>query len=220
MPQSLNPSNIEEIHKSLEEIENFKGPCALILTSKDPKIFCAGMDLKFIRKNGILSGKHIAESLLKILARLLNLPCPIISAINGHAIAGGLLLALSADYVIMSSEFGSLAMTEVLIGLVIPSGANMLLRAKLDPAVHRDLVLRGVYFKPAQAKQAKIVDLLVPKIDLIPRAVHEAQQMLLNESLPQQIKAQRTFMYAQVISKCEKGIYDPEFANLMKSSKL
>lgn len=220
MPQSLNPSNIEEIHASLEIIENYKGPCALILTSKNPKIFCAGMDLKFIRKNGILTGKHIAESLLKILARLLNLPCPIIAAINGHAIAGGLLLALSADYVIMTSESGSLAMTEILIGLVIPSGANMLLKAKLHPAVHRDLALKGVYFNSAQAKEAGIVDLLVPKSDLITRAVYEAQEMLVDGGVHQVIKAQRTTIYAQVISRCEKGVYDPEFYNVMKFSKL
>ena len=93
LPVSLTIDVLISINSCLDEVEKHSGPTGLILASKHPKIFSAGMDLKFIMKNGVKSGVAIAMAAMKVTGRLLSLGVPTVAAINGHVIAAGLALA-------------------------------------------------------------------------------------------------------------------------------
>ena len=80
--------------------------------------------------------------------RTLSAGFPIVAAIRGHAAAAGCMLACAADYRVMSSDAGSIRMTEAAIGMVLPRGGNLMVSVKNSPSVHRDLLLRAKSFEP------------------------------------------------------------------------
>ncbi|OMJ71763.1 hypothetical protein SteCoe_29934 [Stentor coeruleus] len=204
-----------EIRLLLEQVEKNKGNTALVLASKDQKIFVAGMDLKYISKNGIESGIKIAEELMLVLAKLLKLSVPCVAAVNGHAVAAGMLLAIGADYRIMNKDFGIWKMSEIFLGMIIPLGASLLLKKKLHPSVHRDLSLRGRSFGPKEALENKIVDELVPAENVFTRAVELAQSLAhlgKNKNVYQQLKLS---CYYNEIEANEKGKFDKDFLEFM-----
>jgi enoyl-CoA hydratase/carnithine racemase len=215
LPKTITIHDAVEIKLLLDQVERNKGDTALVLASKDQKIFVAGMDLKYISKHGIESGIRIAEELMLLLAKLLKLAVPCVAAINGHAVAAGLLLALGADYRVMNESFGVLKMSEIFLGFIIPTGASLVLKSKLPPSVHRDLSLRGRSFGPKDALENKIVDELVPGENVISRAVEMAQSLAhlgKNKDVYRQLKIS---CYCKEIEANEKGEFDKSFAELM-----
>lgn len=178
IPKTFTTDVVLEIECNLDKIEFHNGPTALIFASKTPKIFSAGMDLKFMLKNGISSGTFIFTALMKLFGRLLKFGVPTIAAINGHAVAGGLLLAMALDYRVMSNDIGSAKMTEVSLGMTLPRGGNHVLNAKLAPSVQRDLVLRGKAFTPQECLEKGIVDYLVPSTGVLEKALEIAKEVM------------------------------------------
>lgn len=177
LPVAFRPEIIREIHSKLDIVENHPGPTALIFSSKNPKIFSAGMDLKYMMNNGIDAGLDLFKDLMKLFGRVLALSVPSISAIRGHAAAAGLMLALTTDYRVMSKDIGSVKMTEVALGMTLPRGGNIVLKAKLHPSVHRDLLLRARVFSPSEALESKIVDELVESSEVLHRARELAKSL-------------------------------------------
>lgn len=178
IPKSFTTDVVLEIQCNLDKIEHHQGPAALIFASKTPKIFNAGMDLKFMLKNGVKSGLFIFTELMKLFGRLLKFCVPTVAAINGHVVAGGLMLALACDYRVMSSDIGSAKMTEVLLGMTLPRGGNHVLNAKVTPDVQRDFVLRGKVFSPQECLERKVVDYLVTSDKVMDKAIEIAKEVM------------------------------------------
>lgn len=177
LPVAFCPEIVREIHSKLDLVEKHPGPTALIFTSKHPKIFSAGMNLKYMLDQGIDAGLELFKDLMKLFGRVLALSVPSISAIKGHAAAAGLMLALATDYRVMSKDIGTVKMTEVVLGMTLPRGGNIVLKAKLHPSVHRDLLLRARVFSPSEALEGKIVDELVQSSEVLHRARELAKSL-------------------------------------------
>lgn len=129
---------IEIINQHLNTVESTPGPKALIFTGLDPNIFSAGMDLKKPYELNL-----IFTSLVRLSQRLLSSGVPSIAAINGHCMAGGLILAMACDYRIMVNRNAKVAMTEIKIGMILPEQGSAILKVKLPHASFRDLILTG-----------------------------------------------------------------------------
>jgi Enoyl-CoA hydratase/carnithine racemase len=110
--------------------------------------------------------------------RLLKFGVPTIAAINGHVIAGGLILALALDYRVMNKDFGTARMSEVQLGMSLPRGGNNIVFFKTTPSVHRDLVLRGKSFSPQECLDNRIVDYLVPGDKVMEKAIEIAKEVM------------------------------------------
>lgn len=90
---------------------------------------------------------------------MMDLPMPTVAAVNGHAAAAGLTLALSHDYVIMRRDKGVLYMSEVDIGLTLPDYFAALFRAKVGSATaRRDVLLRAKKIKGEEALRMGLVE--------------------------------------------------------------
>ena len=178
IPKTFTTDIILEIQCNLDKVLAHEGPTALIFASKTPKIFHAGMDLKFILKNGVTSGTEIFTAFMKLAGRLLKFGVPTIVAINGHMVAGGLMFALAADYRVMNSELGTAKMTEINLGMVLPRGGNHVLNTKVTPDVQRDLLLRGKVFSPQECLDRKIVDYLEPGNRVMEKAIEIAKEVM------------------------------------------
>ena len=103
-------------------------------------------------------------------ARILRYPYPVIIACNGHVLAMGVFMMLSADYVIGSRGDFKIAANEVAIGMTMPRVAAAMLRHRLVPAAYQRAVTLAEYFDPESALKAGFFDELVDPDSLLARA--------------------------------------------------
>ena len=221
IPIAFNVDNINKLHELITQVEDYKSPTALIITSKHPKIFNAGMDTKSIMENGLASAIKIGEALMTFSARLMTLNCPTIACINGHAIAAGYMLASCTDYKIKRSDFGYIQLNEILNGIITATGPNQILRATLHPCVHRDMLLRGLRYDTETALKEEIVNEECDPNKLIQRCFEKAKEMMreqFEEHVP--ISDLRKEKLKTAIELCQKGKFDEDFAAQMLNPKL
>ena len=163
---ALSPAVLREIYQALQQAESDRA--AIILTGRE-SVFSAGFDLKVMKRGGIeaLNMLRLGYSLT---ARIMRYPHPVIVACNGHALAMGVFLMLSADYVIGSRGDFKIAANEVAIGMTMPRVAAATLRHRLVPAAFQRAVTLSQYFDPESALKAGFFDELVAPAELMLRA--------------------------------------------------
>jgi enoyl-CoA hydratase len=114
-------------------------PRALVLAGR-PGFFSAGADLKAIPGYGPDEQRRSIEGINRMALGVYALPCPVVAAITGHAIAGGFVLALTADHRVASTA-GRYGLTEVKVGVPFPQAAIGVVRAELTPPAARAFAL-------------------------------------------------------------------------------
>jgi enoyl-CoA hydratase len=149
---------------------------ALVLTGRGTA-FCGGADLRrLIAEDARYIDAFLGE-LVIMLREMLNLERPVIAAINGHAIAGGCILAAACDRRLMAEGRGRIGVTELFVGVPFPPLALELLVANYTPAVLRTLVYEGGLFSPTEAVAMGIVDGLIPPDQLLDAALELAARL-------------------------------------------
>lgn len=160
----LNPNLVASILSALDQAKSQSTRGSVLITQAQGKFFSNGFDLDWAQSAGSKEGAqqrllHMTELLKPVVAALLNLPMPTIAALTGHAAAGGFVLAMSHDYVIMRRDRGVIYMSEVDIGLSMPDYFNALFKGKISAAsARRDLLLRGLKMRGDDAEKKGIVD--------------------------------------------------------------
>ncbi len=139
--------------------------------------FCAGMDLKQMPGYTAAQQDDTVRALNRMYHALYRLPHPVVAAVNGHAIAGGLLLALCADYRIVADGPFKFGLTEVRVGAPFPVSALEVARAEMRPDVARQVLLLGENVGPAQALAWGLFDEKAPPTVLPLRAREMAARM-------------------------------------------
>jgi enoyl-CoA hydratase len=147
----------------------------VILTGR-PGIFSGGFDLRVLGAGGADAGRMLDEGFLLAL-RLLEHPAPVVIACNGHAIAMGSFLLLSADYRIGAQGAYRLMANEVAIGLTMPRAAIEICRQRLAPAHFNRAVVLAESYTPSEGMAAGFVDHVVPADELREAADSMAEQL-------------------------------------------
>ncbi len=133
-------------------------PRALVIGAGDSKVFSAGFDLPAI---GGYDQEHLRtffEGFLGILDRMMRLPCPIIAAVGGHAIAGGFILSLACDFRVVGTSPKKLGLSEVDLGAAVPAGAQLLLAERTSAQVSRYLCQSAALIGPEEAHRFGYAD--------------------------------------------------------------
>ena len=143
---------------------------AVVLTGTGA-IFCAGVDLKRLLADGPAYLDAFLPALSRMFARVFFHPAPVVAAINGHAIAGGCVLACAADRRVMARGGGRIGVTELLVGLPFPALALEIMRFVVPPPRLPEVLYLGRTYEPAAAGAQGLVDELAEAGDLVPRAV-------------------------------------------------
>jgi len=135
-------------------------PGVVVTTSGIQKFYSNGLDLT-----------HAAETdgywalLYSVWARFLTYPMPTVAWMNGHAFAGGLMLAMAHDYRLAPSPRGFLCLNELLFGAPLKPAMAGIFRHKLPSITYRTLVLEAKRFNADEALAAGIVDGVATGLD-------------------------------------------------------
>jgi enoyl-CoA hydratase len=116
------------------------------------------------------------KSLNAMIRRMTLFPKPMVAAINGHAVAGGLLMALTADYRIGATGAFSIGLSEVKLGIAAPASSIRMATRKLGHSLVHRLCVTGAAIRPEEALAEGIWDLLAAPEDLIDCAVGKASE--------------------------------------------
>jgi enoyl-CoA hydratase len=163
---------------------------AVVLTGHG-KIFSAGVDLKRLNEGGPDYVRKFLPALHKLYDTVFFHPKPVVAAINGHAIAGGCVLACCADRRIMARESGRIGVTELLVGVPFPALAFEIVRFAVPPRHLSEFTLTGATYATDVALQRGWIDEIAEPGDLIEDAVAVAQELaLLSAAAFAQTKAQ------------------------------
>lgn len=171
---AMSPELLEE---GAALVESLRGrlPGAVVLTGTD-RFFSGGMDLKLAPSMGLEDQQRSVKGINDLFSSWYGLECPVVAAVNGHAVAGGLILALCADLRICVPE-ASLGLTEARVGLPYPAAAMAVVRAELEPQAARRLVMEGSLIDSERALEMGAVDEVVAAEELMPRALEIARDL-------------------------------------------
>ena len=171
---ALSPDVLRGIYAAFDKAEADKA--AVILTGREG-VFSAGFDLKVMQRGGMNAIRMLGLG-YGLTARVLAYPYPVIAACNGHVMAMGVFLLLSADYTIGSRGDFKISANEVAIGMTMPRVAAAMLEHRLEPAAYQRAVTLAQFFDVESATHAGFFDELVDPEDLTERAGELAQQLL------------------------------------------
>jgi enoyl-CoA hydratase len=163
-----------ELIEAAEQLRS-TAPQAVVLCGTG-KFFSAGLDLKIVPTLDRAEQREMVMGVNRLVASWTAIPRPVVCAVTGHAIAGGLVLALCGDYRVGASE-GKLGLTETRAGVPYPAGAMAMVRSELSPPAARILVLGAALVDPPRALELGIVDELCPGDDVVSRAVDAAREL-------------------------------------------
>jgi len=178
-PQSLNALNsqvLSELGEALSILEkkSFTEAKCLVLTGAGEKAFVAGADIKEMNGLDAVGGKSFAEKGQSLFRRFENLQIPVIAAVNGFALGGGLELALSCDF-IFASENAKLGLPEVSLGLIPGFGGTVRLSRAIGLNRAKELVFTGDMVGVQEAYRMGLVNKITPLSELIPTALKSAE---------------------------------------------
>jgi enoyl-CoA hydratase len=178
-PEKLNAlSNelIEELDKFLEEVENKDELRVLVATGAGEKAFVAGADIQELVDRDALVGRRISRTRQEIFSRIENLPIPVIAAVNGYALGGGLELALACSIRICSeqAQFGA---PEVKLGIIPGDGGTQRLPRLVGLGRAMQMILTGDFIDAQEAYRIGLVNQVVPHDELMEKAMELAQKI-------------------------------------------
>lgn len=140
------------------------------------RAFSAGLDLKLVPTLDRPGQRRLVDALNDAFGTLYAWPKPLVAAVNGHAIAGGLVLALCCDWRIVADTPLEASLAEVRVGVTFPVAPFEIARGELAPAAARRLILLGEALDARRAEGLNVFDERVSPQALMQRALDRARE--------------------------------------------
>lgn len=163
-PETLNAFSKEVVGEVLQAIEDARtdeNVRVLVLTGAGEKAFSAGADIKTMKGMNALRARELSLMGEKLCLALENLEKPVIAALNGYALGGGLEVAMSCD-IRIASENARMGQTEINIGLIPGWGGTQRLTRLVGRTKAKELVFTGRMIDAKTAEQLGIVNMVIP----------------------------------------------------------
>jgi enoyl-CoA hydratase len=177
---ALNKSTIEELHQAIKLADADTKTGVIILTGSGEKSFVAGADIKEFADFSIAQGGELAQKGQELLFTFIEqLSTPVIAAINGFALGGGLELAMAAHIRIASAN-ARLGLPEVSLGVIPGYGGTQRLAQLVGRGKANEMVFTAGMLKADEALQWGLVNHVVELEELLPKAEEMALKILSN----------------------------------------
>lgn len=151
---------------------------AVVLTGQG-KIFSAGVDLKRLSAGGADYIRRFLPALHRLYEAVFFHPKPVVAAVNGHAIAGGCVLACCADRRLVARDAGRVGVTEILVGVPFPALAFEIVRFAVPPRYLPEFTLSGATYATDEALRRGWVDEIAEPGELMEDAMAVARELSL-----------------------------------------
>ena len=179
----------------VDEVASAPAPRALVTTATG-KFWSLGLDLDWMAANPAQIEDHIAL-MHELMARVLVADFPTVAAIQGHAFAGGAMLALAHDIQIMREDRGFFCLPEIDLPVPFTPGLCGLIAARLPRRVAHEAMLTGRRYGGIDAAAEGIVDEAVADPDVLPRALERARTLAGKD--PHTLGTIKARLYADVV---------------------
>lgn len=179
-PQVLNVLSKEtymELLSRLDDAEKDGDVKVIVLTGAGEKAFCAGLDLKDAKEISPIEMLELARLGHKLTLILEEIGKPVIAAINGYALGGGLELAMACD-IRIASENARLGQPEVNVGLIPGNGGTQRLPRLVGKGIAKELIFTGKTIDAKTAETLGLVNKVVPIGELKQTVENIAQELL------------------------------------------
>jgi enoyl-CoA hydratase len=172
-PDKLNAISNEltsELSQLLGEIENDEELRVLIITGAGDKAFVAGADIKELVDRDAKIGRRVSRERQEIFSRIENLQIPVIGAVNGYALGGGLEIALACSIRVCSekAQFGA---PEVKLGIIPGDGGTQRLPRLVGLGRAMEMILTGDFIDAQEAYRIGLVNKVFPHEELMDGAM-------------------------------------------------
>lgn len=178
-PQALNALNkqvLSELNLLIADIKLLHEVRAAILTGDGEKAFVAGADIKEMETLNVSSAREMALAGQALMQKIEDLPFPVIAAVNGFALGGGLELALACDFIIASNT-ARWGLPEVSLGLMPGYGGTQRLVRTIGRSLAKRVALSGQMFTAQQGYEWGLFSEICEPNDLMLAAMKLAETL-------------------------------------------
>ena len=155
---AIDETLVDELMAAGTTLEADPAVRGVLLASAHPKLFCPGLDLVGLLEYDRPSMQRFMGKFAALVWGFYGLRKPVVAAVSGHAIAGGCILALTADHRVLARGGVQIGLNEVRIGVPLPWSVAVLLRATVPPGALARVALLGRNFADDEALQAGLAD--------------------------------------------------------------
>lgn len=173
---ALNGEVVAELAGHLDSLESNQDVRALVLTGRG-KFFSFGFDIPEFLSFPRERFAEFVTDFTKLYMRLFLYPKPVVAALNGHAIAGGCMLALACDSRLMVPGGARISLNEIAFGSSVFAGATEMLRFWVGSANATRILTSGAMFTAPEARVLGLVQDVLPEEDVLPEAVRVAANL-------------------------------------------
>lgn len=177
---ALNKATISDLSKAVKLLSKNDDVRVIIITGSGEKAFVAGADISEFANYTIVEGAQLAaegqESLFDFIE---NLKKPVIAAVNGFALGGGLELAMACHFRV-ASDNAKMGLPEVTLGLIPGYGGTQRLPQLIGKGRAMEMIMTGAMISAEEAKQFGLVNHVVPQAELLEFANGIAQKIIKN----------------------------------------
>ncbi len=152
---------VDELVTVVEELRRDDAARAVLLASAHPKLFCPGLDLVSLSALDRPAMERFMLRFADLVQALYALPRPVVAAVGGHAVAGGCVLAMTADYRVLAAG-AQIGLNEVKVGVPLPWSVALLLQGTVGPQALTSVALLGRNFTGEAALRAGLADEVLP----------------------------------------------------------
>jgi len=165
---ALNKETIAELHNAFRDLEEDGGVRVIVITGSEDKAFVAGADISEFADFDIKKGSKLAKKGQELLFDYIeNLSTPVIAAINGFALGGGLELAMSCHFRV-ASENAKMGLPEVSLGLIPGYGGTQRLPGLIGKGKAMEMIMTANMITAEEAQNYGLVNYVVDKNELVP----------------------------------------------------
>jgi enoyl-CoA hydratase len=173
---ALNRSVLEEITRILRDVRHDPGVRVLLVTGAGDRAFVAGADIAAMSEMSATDGLEFTRLGHRVMQTLEDLPIPVIAAVNGFALGGGLELALACDLII-ASEKARFGQPEINLGLIPGFGGTQRLPHRIGHARARELIMTGEMIDAKTAFEWGLLNRVVAPAELMPETRKLAEKI-------------------------------------------
>jgi len=180
---ALNKKTIQELHDAFEDADEDRDTKVIIVTGSGEKAFVAGADISEFSHFNVKKGKKLAKKGQELLFDFVeNLSTPVIAAVNGFALGGGLELAMSAHFRI-ASDNAKMGLPEVSLGVIPGYGGTQRLPQLVGKGRAMEMIMTAGMIDAQTALNYGLVNHVTTQEDLIPLAQKIATKIARNSSV-------------------------------------